>query len=80
MFTREQQQYFNQSWSAWQKLKDFLKKSVSGRSDTSGTETLCRRSDLQIQGVLTEMALSSIQPIMHLTPARSAMSQIFSAG
>ncbi len=59
MFTREQQQYFNQSWSAWQKLKDFLKKSVSGRSDTSGTETLCRRSDLQIQGVLTEMALSA---------------------
>ena len=58
MFTREQQQYFNQSWSAWQKLKEFLKKSVSGRMDKTGTETLCRRSDLQIQGVLTEMALS----------------------
>ena len=55
MFNNEQQQLYNQSYNASRKLETFLEKYASA----AGNEAVIRRGELQLQGLLTEIGLSS---------------------
>ena len=59
MFTKEQQQLFNQSYGAFQKLSSFVDKYAS----VSGNTAIQRRFTLQMQGLLTEIALAAGKPL-----------------
>ena len=55
MFNNEQQQLYNQSFNASRKLETFVEKYALA----AGNETIIRRAELQLQGLLTEIGLSS---------------------
>ena len=59
MFTAEQQQLYNQSYNAYQKLSGFLENYAA----SSGNRGIVRRGELQMQGILTEIGLSSGKPL-----------------
>ena len=54
MFNQEQQQLYNQSYNASRKLASF----VENYAASSGNETIARRSDLQLQGLLAEIGFA----------------------
>ena len=53
MFTKEQQQLFNQAYNAWQNVTDFVRKCSGSNADREQAF-----SDLQMQGYLTRIALA----------------------